>query len=187
MKDLMDFLLLQKEAWHFFFFLMIRRPPRSTLDRSSAASDVYKRQAKTKLIFVPAGPTAKATMDLVVAQARKGVDFVKLVKQHSADQDSAAKDGDFADITPDSKVPEAIRKTIFTTKPGQLTPVIPQPAGLYLFEVTAVNMRPLEDVAQETRSLTGQQRAVEWMEAEKKKASVKIIHEAFFKSLNVTA
>ena len=27
-----------------FLFLMIRRPPRSTLDRSSAASDVYKRQ-----------------------------------------------------------------------------------------------------------------------------------------------
>src|SRR5678815_2598555 len=26
------------------FILMIRRPPRSTLDRSSAASDVYKRQ-----------------------------------------------------------------------------------------------------------------------------------------------
>ena len=26
------------------FFLMIRRPPRSTLDRSSAASEVYKRQ-----------------------------------------------------------------------------------------------------------------------------------------------
>ena len=30
-----------------FFFLMIRRPPRSTLDRSSAASDVYKRQEYT--------------------------------------------------------------------------------------------------------------------------------------------
>ena len=28
------------------FFLMIRRPPRSTLDRSSAASDVYKRQTQ---------------------------------------------------------------------------------------------------------------------------------------------
>ena len=27
-----------------FFFLMIRRPPRSTLDRWSAASNVYKRQ-----------------------------------------------------------------------------------------------------------------------------------------------
>ena len=32
----------------FFFFLMIRRPPRSTLDRSSAASDVYKRQDRDR-------------------------------------------------------------------------------------------------------------------------------------------
>ena len=31
-------------CFRYFFFLMIRRPPRSTLDRSSAASDVYKRQ-----------------------------------------------------------------------------------------------------------------------------------------------
>src|SRR5678816_1237994 len=38
-------LLLEKKKYSFFFFfLMIRRPPRSTLDRSSAASDVYKRQ-----------------------------------------------------------------------------------------------------------------------------------------------
>ena len=29
---------------YFVFFLMNRRPPRSSLDRSSAASDVYKRQ-----------------------------------------------------------------------------------------------------------------------------------------------
>ena len=46
----------------FFFFLMIRRPPRSTLDRSSAASDVYKRQniydpknMNNPLAVVPAG------------------------------------------------------------------------------------------------------------------------------------
>ena len=30
---------------------MIRRPPRSTLDRSSAASDVYKRQRINKALF----------------------------------------------------------------------------------------------------------------------------------------
>ena len=39
----------------FFFFLMIRRPPRSTQSRSSAASDVYKRQfpnsAKEELVM----------------------------------------------------------------------------------------------------------------------------------------
>ena len=38
--------LCQLECAILFFFLMIRRPPRSTLDRSSAASDVYKRQAE---------------------------------------------------------------------------------------------------------------------------------------------
>ena len=31
-------------ALYVFFFLMIRQPPRSTQSRSSAASDVYKRQ-----------------------------------------------------------------------------------------------------------------------------------------------
>ena len=31
------------------FFLMIRRPPRSTQSRSSAASDVYKRQPSQSL------------------------------------------------------------------------------------------------------------------------------------------
>src|SRR5665254_11134 len=34
----------KKYFFFFFFFLMIRRPPRSTRVRSSAASDVYKRQ-----------------------------------------------------------------------------------------------------------------------------------------------
>ena len=37
---------------------MIRRPPRSTLDRSSAASDVYKRQIKDSLKIYPNGPAA---------------------------------------------------------------------------------------------------------------------------------
>ena len=36
-----------------FFFLMIRRPPRSTLDRSSAASDVYKRQSMQHAFSLP--------------------------------------------------------------------------------------------------------------------------------------
>eukprot|EP00825_Cyclidium_porcatum_P046570 TRINITY_DN7357_c0_g1_i1.p2 TRINITY_DN7357_c0_g1~~TRINITY_DN7357_c0_g1_i1.p2 ORF type:complete len:106 (+),score=23.63 TRINITY_DN7357_c0_g1_i1:56-373(+) len=35
----------------FFFFLMIRRPPRSTHCISSAASDVYKRQINLFFLF----------------------------------------------------------------------------------------------------------------------------------------
>ena len=147
--------------------------------------------AKTKLIFVPGGPgkeaAAKVTMDRVVALARKGADFVQLVRNYSADQESAAKDGDFPDITPDSKIPESIRKAIFTTKVGDITPVLSQPAGLYLFKVISLTMRPLEDVSREARALTGQQVAGEWMAAEKKKSTVKIVHEAFFKALPATA
>ena len=42
-----------------FFFLMIRRPPRSTLDRSSAASDVYKRQP----VMYQVGDAGVVTLD----------------------------------------------------------------------------------------------------------------------------
>ena len=38
-----------------FFFLMIRRPPRSTQSRSSAASDVYKRQLSPTSAIVGMG------------------------------------------------------------------------------------------------------------------------------------
>ena len=42
------------ESVPYFRFLMIRRPPRSTLSSSSAASDVYKRQL-IALIILPHG------------------------------------------------------------------------------------------------------------------------------------
>ena len=47
-----------------FFFLMIRRPPRSTQSRSSAASDVYKRQpapAERGLVLHHSGRAAQPT------------------------------------------------------------------------------------------------------------------------------
>ena len=54
------------------FFLMIRRPPRSTLDRSSAASDVYKRQVLerglTSIVFVIGITSWPSTARLVRSQ-----------------------------------------------------------------------------------------------------------------------
>ena len=41
----------ETQRFSMLFFLMIRRPPRSTLDRSSAASDVYKRQGFDRTII----------------------------------------------------------------------------------------------------------------------------------------
>ena len=47
-----------------FFFLMIRRPPRSTLVRSAAASDVYK---ETDLGFFQFQPAETAKLASIVA------------------------------------------------------------------------------------------------------------------------
>ena len=49
LHDILCYIVILISSCHsiylkYLFFLMIRRPPRSTLDRSSAASDVYKRQ-----------------------------------------------------------------------------------------------------------------------------------------------
>ena len=56
-----------------FFFLMIRRPPRSTQSRSSAASDVYKRQillcftgAMYPAIDLTAGEKERGTMETLL-------------------------------------------------------------------------------------------------------------------------
>ena len=67
------------------FFLMIRRPPRSTLDRSSAASDVYKRQhlrtALAAVNAVEAGKIAAACSDKLKIPERIHAARVSAVKQ----------------------------------------------------------------------------------------------------------
>ena len=78
----------------FFFFLMIRRPPRSTLDRSSAASDVYKRQMIALLVYpifttsrhVITGPsstiaavTGAAVMTMAAANSTEVVQLVAVI------------------------------------------------------------------------------------------------------------
>ena len=58
---------------------MIRRPPRSTLDRSSAASDVYKRQIEQLLharAEPDADPLAAADRDQRLRQLEAAVEAV---------------------------------------------------------------------------------------------------------------
>src|SRR5450756_3219274 len=62
-----------------FFFLMIRRPPRSTQSRSSAASDVYKRQPVRDAL------NRLAAEGLVEDVARKGYFVARLDPEEIAD------------------------------------------------------------------------------------------------------
>ena len=55
---------------------MIRRPPRSTLDRSSAASDVYKRQVMENDLGA-----AGAAVDISFDMLRSGAHYAKVFKR----------------------------------------------------------------------------------------------------------
>ena len=62
---------------------MIRRPPRSTLDRSSAASDVYKRQV----------------LDAVEAQGISYIEVVELLEREGVEKFEKAWVSLLADVT----------------------------------------------------------------------------------------
>ena len=47
---------------------MIRRPPRSTLDRASAASDVYKRQVRPRAVGLTPNHDEPPRLERIVAQ-----------------------------------------------------------------------------------------------------------------------
>ena len=51
---------------------MIRRPPRSTLDRSSAASDVYKRQLYTHALRQEAARVLAASPEVILQRMVAG-------------------------------------------------------------------------------------------------------------------
>src|SRR5678815_6086443 len=70
---------------------MIRRPPRSTLDRSSAASDVYKRQIFTMQWFFEDGATA-----FVRAAQSSDTELMKVLLEYHADPFLATANGDTA-------------------------------------------------------------------------------------------
>ena len=61
------------------FFLMIRRPPISTLDRSSAASDVYKRQPLFGRRIHIAGSIAVDAAHASTAEVAEARELVKAV------------------------------------------------------------------------------------------------------------
>ena len=75
-----------------------------------------------------------------------GADFVKLVKENSEDQTSAAKDGDFGTLRSTDKLPDAIRTAIFALKAGEVSEPVRQPNGFYLFRAEEVTTQPYAEV-----------------------------------------
>ena len=121
-----------------FFFLMIRRPPRSTLDRSSAASDVYKRQPldienalNRENVELPAGKLAGTSTELTVntkGRLSSEDDFNNLIIASSGTQTIRLRDVGAARLGPENE--ETILKQSGTPMIGLA--LVPQPGSNYI-------------------------------------------------------
>jgi len=136
------------------------------------------QQIRVKAIYIGLGgrklsdAEAKAKAARLVAQARAGADFVKLVRENSDDEASRAKNGDFLTVTANDNVPEAVRDAIFNLRKGDVSDPVPQSNGYYIFRCEEVSYRPYEDVRDEIFSGLKQQHYSEWVEQMRRSATV---------------
>jgi parvulin-like peptidyl-prolyl isomerase len=115
----------------------------------------------------------------LLAAARAGEDFVKLVKDNSDDETSRAKDGDFDTLRFTDNIPDAFRIAVFNLKPGEITEPLKQTNGYYLLRAEEVSYRPLSDVRDEIYNELKNAKAREWMDRMNMEATVKIVNPAF--------
>lgn len=169
-------------------------PPEQLQKFYEANRDRYS-QVKVKVIYVgfssnpaaaPPGKKylseaeAKAKVEKLRAEIAGGADFVKMVKQHSEDQASVEKDGDFGNIRRNDNLPEPIRNAVFALKPGEVSQPIRQPNGFYLFRAEEVSTRAFPQVRDEIFNEMKQLHFKQWMEQTEKSLNVKYESEAFF-------
>lgn len=159
--------------------------------------DRYLR-ARTKVIYIPYSltpppatpgarkvltePEASARAASAAKQARAGADFAKLVKEHSEDPASAAKEGDFPAFgRADTKIPEEIRKAVFAAKAGEVAGPVKLANGYYVFRVESIAAPPFDEIRLQLVDEIRQERFDAWFNGLRKEYEVKVLNEAYFR------
>jgi len=124
---------------------------------------------------------AKAKAEKLLAEIRAGTDFVKLVKEHSEDVTSKAKDGDFATLQPSDNIPEAFRAAVFALKQGETSEPLRQASGFYLLRAEEITYRPLSQVRDEIFEEIKHAHYAEWFAQMDRDTKVEITSPAFVK------
>lgn len=153
-------------------------------------------QARVKVIYIPfsenpAAATgekkpmsekeARAKAETILKQLRAGADFVKMVREHSEDPTSAAKDGDFPPISKSDQIPEAIRQAVFALKQGEISDLVRAPNGFYIFRAEEITAKPYDAVKDEIFNEIKLARLREFLDSVQKGVQVKVENEAFFR------
>ena len=158
--------------------------------------DKYK-ETKVKMIFIPFAaapvadangkkpltePAAKAKAESVVNLARSGVDFVKLVKEHSEDPGTGGRDGDLGiGIRPaTTNVPENVKKAVLAMKQGDISDPLKQEKGYAVVRAESIALAPYESVKDDIFKEMKDAEVRNLIDETRKKATVKIENNAYF-------
>ena len=167
--------------------------PAEILRYYATNKEKYK-QVRVKAIYITFGDTAgaqssklkkplteaeaKGKAEKLLAGIRAGADFVKLVKEHSEDVTSKAKDGDFAMLRPSDNIPDAFRSAVFALKQGEVSEPLRQAGGFYLLRAEEVTYSPLPQVRDEIFEALKQERYKQWFD-QMNRDTKEIINPAF--------
>jgi peptidyl-prolyl cis-trans isomerase C len=150
-------------------------------------------QVKVKALYIAFGETgesgpehkvltetqAEAKAKKLLADARTGGDFVKLIHENSDDETSRTKDGDFDTLRQTDNIPDAFRTAVFALKPGEITEPLKQPNGYYLLRAEEVTYRPLSDVRDDIHNELQNGKATEWLDRVNLNTVVKVVNPSF--------
>ena len=153
-------------------------------------------EVKIRVIYIAYNPTpgkaatdgkkivteaeAKEKIEDLAKQIRAGADFGKLARDLSDDKTSAAKDGDFGVMKPDSGYPEAIKTAVFALKQGDVSDPIKQPNGFYLIRAEEINQKSFNDSVMQIIQVEKQTKFQEWLKGMQAQYSVKIENPDYF-------
>ena len=139
------------------------------------------REAKLKMIFIPYSNPAEEALALSKAQtaaarAKKGEDFVKLVKEFSKHSESAQKDGDFGPIKASENLPQHIKDAIFSLGPGKISDPVKHANGYYIFRMEQVTTDPYDQVKDQIFNEIKDIRKNEWLKKIRESVQVKMVN-----------
>lgn len=140
-----------------------------------STAPVSQADSKGKPLLTEA--EAKAKAEDIVKQIRGGTDFVKMVKEYSADPKSVQKDGDFGFIHQTDPIPADLKKVIFSAKIGEITEPVRQANGFYIFRVDEVGPQPYTEVEGAITNELKQAQFGTWISSLQKSIDIKMEHE----------
>jgi hypothetical protein len=108
---------------------------------------------------------ARAIAAKVLARAKAGEDFVKLVKEYSDDKETKDSGGDFPLVTPTSSYPAEIKNAVFALKDGEVSEPVKSGKYLYVIKIRERQVQPVDAVREPIVQELKQKHFTDWMQS----------------------